>query len=277
MPAITAQQILNLKRYPLDDLDSIEGQALLARVKQQLESDGSCVLPEFITERARQKMVRQALSLEDVSYPGPTSVTPYYFNYDVGKGLDVDNRHPTRRSGRRRLHQVAGDLIPADHHLSVLYFSNLIPNFLTRVLGENVYRNQDRFQSLNINIKDPGGCQQWHFDTAHMVTTLLLQGPERGGIFEYVPAIRSEENENFDEVKKVLDDKSDRVKKLVLKPGMLSLFKGRYSIHRVTDVEGNQKRVQSILGYTTNPELIGSIESSILHYGPRVAELNNQT
>jgi len=102
---MTAQQILNLKRYPLDDLDSIEGQALLARVKQQLESDGSCVLPEFIIEKARQKMVRQALSLEDVSYPGPTSVTPYYFNYDVGKGLDVDNRHPTRRSGRRRLHQ----------------------------------------------------------------------------------------------------------------------------------------------------------------------------
>ena len=275
MPELTAQQILNLDRYPLNALDSAEGQALVSRVKKQLKSEGSCLLPEFITQKARLIMVEQALALDRIAYPGPTFVTPYYFDYDVGKELDVDDNHPTRRQGRRQLRQVAGDLIPADHYLSVLFFSNLIPNFLNRVLGENVYRNQDRFQSLNINIKEAGGCQQWHFDTAHMVTTLLLQAPEGGGVFEYVPEIRSEENENFGEVEKVLNGTSSRVKQLALKPGMLSLFKGRYSIHRVTNVKGNQKRVQSILGYTTNPELTGSIESSILHYGPRVAKIKS--
>jgi hypothetical protein len=54
---------------------------------------------------------------------------------------------------------------------------------------------------------------------------------------------------------------------------MLSLFQGHYSMHRVTEVSGETKRVQAILGYTTIPGLTGSLESSILHYGPRVAEL----
>jgi hypothetical protein len=146
-------------------------------------------------------------------------------------------------------------------------------NFLGKVVGETVYQNQDRYQSLNINLQDEGGCQQWHFDTAHMVTTLLLKEPEGGGVFEYSPNIRSDENENFDEVQKVIQEKSDRVKQLNLKAGMLSLFQGHYSIHRVTKVVGSRRRIQAVLGYTTTPGLTGSVESSILHYGPRVAEI----
>jgi hypothetical protein len=118
-----------------------------------------------------------------------------------------------------------------------------------------------------------GGCQQWHFDSGHMVTTLLLQEPEAGGVFEYSPAIRSETDENFDAVQAVLDDRSDRVHSNRLQAGTLSLFRGHYSLHRVTPVEGKRQRIQAILGYTTKPNLLGSKESSILHYGPRVAEI----
>jgi hypothetical protein len=118
-----------------------------------------------------------------------------------------------------------------------------------------------------------GGCQQWHFDSGTMVTTLLLQEPEAGGIFEYAPAIRSEADENFDAVQAVLDGNSDRVRQNRLKAGTLSLFRGHYSLHRVTEVEGSRQRIQAILGYSTRPGLIGKKESSILHYGPRVAEI----
>ena len=220
-------------------------------------------------------MVFQAASLSEQAYLGPTSVSPYFFNYDLGKELNVDDQHPLKRKGKRNLRQVAGDLIPPDHFLSILFHSELMTAFLSRVLGAKVYRNQDKYQSLNISLQDEGGCQQWHFDAGDMVSTLLLQAPESGGVFEYCPRIRSRENENFDEVRKVLDGKSTGVKRLNLQAGTLSLFQGHYSIHRVTEVYGATRRIQAILGYTTKPDLVGSIKSSILHYGPRVALREN--
>ena len=48
-------------------------------------------------------------------------------------------------------------------------------------------------------------------------------------------------------------------------------------MHRVTEVQGKRTRIQAILGFSTNPDLQGSLDSSILHYGPRVAELEGQS
>ncbi len=271
-----AEEILNRDWYPLDQLDSTCGESLISYVKQSLANNGSCTLPRFVTDSALKIMVSQAVSISNKAYLGPTSVSPYFFNYDLCKELDVDDQHPLKRKGKRNLRQVAGDLIPSNHLLSVLFYSKFMTEFLGSVLGEKVYRNQDKYQSLNISLQDEGGCQQWHFDAGDLVTTLLLQEPESGGVFEYCPRIRSEKNENFDEVRKVLDGKSTGVKQLNLQAGMLSLFQGHYSIHRVTEVRGVTQRIQAILGYTTKPGLVGSIKSSILHYGSRVALGENQ-
>ena len=272
----TDRDIINLARYPLDDLDSEQGVRFIEQVRAELAGDGSCTLPGFVVPEILVRMAAEAESLEPVAYAGPTEVTPYYFNYRLGEGMDLDDAHPLKHRGQRNLRQVAADLIPENHLLSILFHGQLMPEFLGRVQGQTIYRNQDRYQSLNINLQDEGGCQQWHFDTAHMVTTLLLQAPEAGGVFEYCPNIRSDENENFDDVRNVLDGRSDRVRKLHLEAGMLSLFKGHYSMHRVTPVRGSIRRIQAILGYTSIPNLTGSVESSILHYGPRVAEIEGK-
>ena len=268
-------EIIDLERYPLHRPGSEEHAALVESVRSALQTDGSCTLTDFVLNTAREQMVREAESLVDVAFPGPTEVSPYFFNYDIGSHLQVGPDHPTRRMGRRNLRQVAADLIPPEHLLSHLYRSPLMTGFLGEVLGQPVYRNQDKYQSLNISVMDTGGCQQWHFDGGNMVTTLLLQAPEAGGQFEYVPNIRSEEDENFDRVRDVLDGDLTEVQTLSLQPGMLSLFRGHYSLHRVTEVAGNIQRLQAILGYTTRAGWEGSLESSILHYGPRVAEIEN--
>jgi len=218
-------------------------------------------------------MASQAQSIAHLAYPGPTEVSPYFFNYRLGEGEVLASSHPLKRKGKRNLAQVAADLIPPDFLLSQLYHSKLMLDFLAAVTGQTIYRNQDPYQSLNISVMDQGGCQQWHFDSGNMVTTLLLQEPEAGGVFEYAPGIRSESDENFAAVQAVLDDRSERVLSNRLQAGTLSLFRGHYSLHRVTPVEGKRQRIQAILGYTTKPNLFGSKESSILHYGPRVAEI----
>ena len=66
------------------------------------------------------------------------------------------------------------------------------------------------YQALNISVMDEGGCQQWHFDTNEVNMTLLLQKPEAGREFEYVPLIRSADNENYPTVKRVLEGQPDR-------------------------------------------------------------------
>ena len=268
-------EIINLPDFPLDQLDSAAGRSLVCKVRESLADDGCCSLENFVYSDARVIMAQQAESLVELAYPGPSEVSPYFFNYKIGENLDLDENHPVRHKGLRNLRQVATDLIPDDHVLSILFRTALMTGFLGKVFDMPVYRNQDKYQSLNISIMENGGCQQWHFDSGQLVTTLLLQAREAGGVFEYVPRIRSDENENFDEVRKVLDRNSGLVKQLEPCEGSLNLFQGHYSLHRVTEVQGGRRRIQAILGYATVPDLVGSLESSILHYGPRVAELEN--
>ena len=266
-------QIINTALYPLDHLGSADGQALLNRVRSRLQQNGSCTLPDFVAADVLQKMAEQASSIAHLAYPGPTEVSPYFFNYRLGEGESLAATHPLRRKGKRQLAQVATDLIPADFMLSQLHHSSLMLGFLSAVLEQPVYQSRDPYQSLNISVMEEGGCQQWHFDSGNMVTTLLLQEPEGGGVFEYAPSIRSDDDENFEAVQAVLDGKSDRVIQNPLRAGTLSLFRGHYSMHRVTEVVGKRQRLQAILGYSTNPAMFGKLESSILHYGPRVADI----
>jgi hypothetical protein len=265
--------IVNTALYPLDQLDSSDGQALLDRVRSRLQQNGSCTLPDFVTADVLQQMASEASSITHLAYPGPTEVSPYFFNYRLGEGEPLADTHPLRRKGKRQLAQVATDLIPTDFMLSQLHHSPLMLGFLSAVLEQPVYQSRDPYQSLNISVMDEGGCQQWHFDGGNMVTTLLLQEPEGGGVFEYAPSIRSDDDENFAAVQAVLDGNSDRVIQNPLRAGALSLFRGHYSMHRVTEVVGKRQRLQAILGYSTNPAMFGKLESSILHYGPRVADI----
>ena len=267
--------IVDLSKYPIDQLQSNEGQSLIRETQAKLSDDGSCIFEDFLLPEALLKMRDQAMTLKDLAYPGPTKVSPYFFNYSLGKNLEVYDDHPVKHKGKRNLKQVAADLIPPGHLLNVLYRSKEMTQFLTEVSGNPVYQFKDQYQSLNISVMESGGCQQWHFDSGQMVTTLLLQEPEEGGLFEYAPNIRSDKDEDFDEVKKVLDGKSARVKSLKLKPGMLSIFKGHYSLHRVTEVSGDRLRLQAILAYVNDPERRGNTDSSVINYGPRISQLES--
>ena len=87
------------------------------------------------------------------------------------------------------------------------------------------------------------------------------------------PNLRRDEDEHFDEVAKVLGGDRSRVRQIVIKTGTLNLFRGHYSMHRVTEVVGKRRRLQTIFAFADEPDTHGNLKSSILHYGPRVAGL----
>jgi hypothetical protein len=96
--------------------------------------------------------------------------------------------------------------------------------------------------------------------------TLAIQSADEGGLFEYAPNIR-QDGENFEAVKAVLDGVSDRVKSLALEPGDLQLFKGRYSLHRVSPLKGSTPRYVAILSYVEQPDMVGTPERVKQLYG----------
>lgn len=267
------RELVDLDRYPVDELRGAAGRSLIESIQADLDETGSATLPGFLRPAALEAMVAEAESLAPLAYSGPTRVSPYFFNYDLG-GPDAPPGHPTQFRGRRNLAQVAYDLIPEDSLLCRLYHSDLVTDLVREVRGlDRLYRLADRWQSLNISVMNEGGCQQWHFDRGQLVTTLLLQAAESGGVFEYVPDIRSDEDENFAGVAEVLRGDTSRAKRLVPTPGALNLFRGHYSMHRVTPVVGKRRRLQTIFAFAEAPDTHGNLKSSILHYGERVASL----
>lgn len=263
---------IDLQRYPITDLDSEKGLQLVEHVRARLREGCLCSLPGFVHPAALSRMVREAEALAQLAYPGPTEASPYFFNYGTEQLSFLPADHPRQRKTPRNLKQVAYDLIPAASAIYQLYNWDGIPHFLATVLRiPEVYHSADPYQALNISMMEDGGCQQWHFDTNEVNTTLLLQAPEAGGEFEYVPLIRTAENENYEAVKRILDGERAGVVQLRQEPGMLVLFKGHHSLHRVAPMRGQVRRIQTILGYNTRPGVVGSRESTILHYGPRVS------
>ena len=113
----------------------------------------------------------------------------------------------------------------------------------------------------------PEGILPWHFDSCEFTLSLMIQKPEKGGIFEYCPNIREPGNENFEEVKKVLNGDRTRVKQLKLEPGDLQIFKGRFTLHRVTKIEGNSSRYMCIPAYVLDPHRVNTPEHSKAIYG----------
>ncbi len=154
---------------------------------------------------------------------------------------------------------MARDQIPDQSSLNKLHRWRPFISFLQACLGvEALYPFRDPISGLTINVMNAGDVLPWHFDTNEFTVSLLLQSPEAGGEFEYVPDVRNPDDECFEDVAEVLAGARRRVIRVNMQPGDLMLFKGRYSLHRVTRVAGGQSRLVALLSYTLMPDYIGS-------------------
>ena len=130
-----------------------------------------------------------------------------------------------------------------------------------------LYKWQDPLGKNPYSIMHTDHYFPWHFDGNDFTLSVLIQKAEKGGLFEYAPVIRSKDNENFEEVAKVLKGDRNRVKSLDLKAGDLQIFKGRFSMHRVTKIEGKTSRYIALPCYVKDPLKINKPEHSKQVYG----------
>jgi hypothetical protein len=249
MTEIAVETLIDADRYPIHRLASPEGQALIAASRRQFEAEGALVLDGFLKPAAIERMLAETRPLHASIYYCAHRHNVYLAAEDPALAPD----HPRNRTVVSDKGCIPDDRIPPDSALRALYTWEPLRAFLAALLGyERLHPYEDPLGSLNVNLADAGQQLGWHFDNAAFATTLLLQTPDEGGAFEYVPGIRSAEDPGYDPVGRALDGARDAVRILAQGPGALVLFRGRHALHRVAPSWG-RPRIIAILSYDQEP------------------------
>jgi hypothetical protein len=262
--------LVDLERYPLHAPGTPRWISLLDQVRAQIAAEGCATLSGFLTAEAlRQSHVDVATAAEHVNIR--TQRSSVYSRADLETGLAPGDPRGTQ------LEWVAGhvtrDMIPAYAPAHRLYVSGLFKQFVASAVDhERIYEYADPLAGLVATILPPGGRYPWHYDTNEYVVTIMTQAPEAGGVFEYHQNLRSPGDENLDGLGHALNGTSLRPPRSIsAAPGDLQLFLGRYSLHQVSQVEGDRARHVLVLSYAENPGVIGPVDRTRSVYG-RVTE-----
>lgn len=261
--------LVDLERYPIHDPECPEWSRLIERVKADLAQDGCSVLPAFLTETGLEQARQETRALAPKAFFQHLQCNIY--NTEPDDRLSVDD--PRQLFFERSSGFVTRDTIPADTVMQRLYVSPGMKRFVAKCNDQpEVFEYADPFAGLVVNTMPPGTQQPWHYDTNEFITTIMTQAPEMGGVFQYCPNIRTPGNENLDGVGRVLrGEDRQSIRELRLRPGDLQLFRGRYSLHQVSRVQGEQARLTAVLAYAKKPGVVGPLERTRQLYG-RVAE-----
>jgi hypothetical protein len=262
--ASDALSFVDLDRFPLNQSDSEAYHECVEGARSSLSDDGCCVLQGLINEDALNDTAAETRNLASYAYFAGSRATVYGGSPD----MSLPSEDPRRVEVQRDNGFVAGDRIPAETRIRQLYHAPAFRNFIGACVGfEDIYEFADPLAQLVVNVLPPASGHGWHFDTNEFIVTLLTQPSDDGGRFEYCPQIRSAKNEHYDDVGGVLADNTKLVRGLDIRTGDLQIFYGRYSLHRVTPVEGTRDRHTVIFAYTERPDLYGDPEKTRQIFG----------
>lgn len=259
------QELIDYSKYPIDQDSDPARQIVVDQVKVDLARDGCTLLEGFLSEQGLQALLDEALERRHLAYFSDQKTTNAYL-------ADTDDRLPQTHPVNTLLQRTNG-FVTSDHFgdesiSRQLYNWQPLRRFLADCLNkETLHIYADPVSNMIVNVCTPGTQFNWHFDTNEFTITMLLKSATSGGVFEYAPNIRTATDENYDEVSEVLANQSGRVKRLVLKPGDLQFFLGRYSLHQVTKNTGDDDRLLIIMSFTEQPGLIGSKQRVQQLYG----------
>jgi len=262
--AASAGDLVDLARFPIGDLTGAAAQDLIAQYRRQLAETGVALLRGFLTPQATAAVAAEARAAAPGAYFCDNTHN-VYLEPDDG---DFAPDHPRRRRLRTIVGSVAYDLLPPGSPLRRLYAWDNLIEFVRLVLDRpTLYRLADPLGALSINVFQPGGHHAWHFDEAEYTTTIMLQEAEEGGTFEYMPHLRRPDGGEYGTIRRVLDGDERGVQRLPFAAGTLSIFAGRLSIHRVTEVLGRRPRLVAVLAFNGKPGVTNSDEVRQLFWG----------
>ena len=205
---------VNLAKYPLEHRDSKEYKEVIEQAREMLTETNIVILEDFITAEGVDHFNKEIEARLSESYHRSTLVNPYHGTTGSNEFSDDHPRNTFGKMERFGLarHQLLGTVM--DEHYNWLP----LRKFIADINGfKQAYLSADPSNALVVQIYRDGCGQAWHFDEAQYTTIINLGEADAGGVFECVPNLRTTDDENFDEVRKVLHDQSDRVQQYNVK------------------------------------------------------------
>jgi hypothetical protein len=261
--AIDVSRVVDLERYPIH-VDGEARRQLVADVQKDVRSVGCAVIKQFVKPEAIPALVAEGDRVSHLGHRNFNRTNPYFTQLPA----DLPDTHPLRRFYDRSNAFVPADNFGEDSIIRAMYEWSSFAPFIQEVLEEpSFYRYADPLADVVINLAEEGNGFPWHFDTNNYTVTLAIQNAEHGGEFEFSPNLRTPTDENYDGVGRVLDGDQTLIHTLHLEPGDLQIFKGRYSLHRVTPLSGPTMRYVAIFSFTEMEGVVGSPERTKQLYG----------
>jgi len=258
------REILDLDRYPLDRLESADGQALVRSCREELAAEGMFNLPGFVRPEAIERcaaVMQPRLDRESFEHRRAHNV---YFLKKV-EGLPPD--HPALNRVETVHHTLCADQI-ADTAIAHIYAWAPLRRFIAATMEmPALHLMDDPLAAANVIAYRAGETLNWHFDRSQFTTTLLIQKPEAGGEFEYRSDLRSDSDPNYEGVARLLRGEDPEVRVLPVTPGTLNVFRGRNTLHRVSPPRGGRDRIIAVLSYYDRPGVTFSTEERMGFYG----------
>lgn len=242
----------------------IGDEAYAAACRAKLDATGALVLAAFFTSEAINRAIAESAAREEEAFYTSSAHNVYLTPNDPAYGLGhTANRRVVSSKGL-----IANDQIPVDSPLRQVYEDATFRAFLCGVLGvDEVFPYADELSSINVHFAPDGKELGWHFDNSSFAVTMLLQGPEAGGVFEYVADVRrNADDPAFEQVSRVLDG-VEPAETLRFEPGDLVLFRGHNSMHRVTPTRGSVTRMLVVFAFNDRPGVELSESALMTFYG----------
>ena len=256
--------VVDLDRYPIQTSDSAEYGSLVGHCRAALADDGCCRLARFLRPETIATLEAAAPELEPFVH---TRTEPATIYGELGPATLPDD-HPRRVQLPRGGGFVPADKIDPRSPLWTIFHNAAMTRFIADAFDQpQLYPYADPLASMAINSMRAGDEFPWHFDTNDITVSIMVTAPEAGGVFEYVPHIRTDQAQNYDAVQAVVDGDHRDVRRLTLGPGDIQLFSGRNTLHRVTPVEGNATRNVALPAWSTTPHHVGTLERAVHSYG----------
>ncbi len=264
-------RLIDLDRYPVHRLDTPDGQTLVEQCRADLDAGAAALLPGFLRPEALASLAIEAEGLIPASRRLATAPRVTYPQGDAPDGSALGKEVRAIKHANA-YNQILNYQIPNDSDLRAIYMWPVLSEFVRRVLRvDEIHLSQCPHLALTMKAAFEGDTDGWHYDPNDGVVTLVLQGPDAGGEFEYAPNIRSLDDQNYAGVKRLFENPEAEGRRITQAPGTFTFFNGRNSMHRVKPVGTTLKpRIVAIFSYDQRPDQVfGAHYIKMLHELPQ--------
>ena len=260
--------LVNLGRYPIGDLTSAEGRALVEKARRDLAATGCASFPCFLAPAALTDAVEEATVAAPVAFETDDTHNAYQLSTDAELGPE----HVRNKQMRTRVASTACDELDPSRAIRALYASDELLGLVKAITcAPSIHRLADPLGAASINVFRSGWSHAWHYDESEFTVTLSLVEATQGGAFEFTePLRRSVDDLAYDTTAAVINEHSEYgvepagarcpgVRAAPFAPGTLQIFAGRASLHRVSEVEGERLVAvycfSDVEGFVNSPEV----------------------